>query len=48
MKNDVLELMVYNYYHCLFATACQKAIRNFYDTTSTIGLRKEQDWQMIS
>jgi SAM-dependent methyltransferase len=30
-RNGVLELMVYNYYHRLQTTACQKAVRTFYD-----------------
>jgi SAM-dependent methyltransferase len=28
-KNGVLELMVYNYYHRILTTACQKALRSF-------------------
>jgi SAM-dependent methyltransferase len=30
-KDGILELMVYNYYHRILNTACQKAIRTFYD-----------------
>ncbi|MGB8192327.1 MAG: class I SAM-dependent methyltransferase [Chitinophagaceae bacterium] len=40
-KDGILELMVYNYYQRLFTTACQKAIRNFYDATSGINLEIE-------
>jgi SAM-dependent methyltransferase len=39
-KDGVMELMVYNYYQRLFTTACQKAIRSFYDS-STINLEVE-------
>jgi len=40
-KNGVMEFMVYNYYHRLASVACQKAIRNFYDTSTTIDLEME-------
>jgi SAM-dependent methyltransferase len=40
-RNGVLEFMVYNYYHRLLPTACQKAIRNFYDVSSGIDLDLE-------
>jgi SAM-dependent methyltransferase len=37
-KNGILELMVYNYYHRLLTTACQKAVREFYDTSEDIDI----------
>lgn len=40
-KNGVLEFMVYNYYHRLLTTAAQKAIRNFYDSGSSLDLELE-------
>lgn len=39
--NGVLELMVYNYYHRLLSTSCQKAIRSFYDYDTNIDLETE-------
>jgi SAM-dependent methyltransferase len=40
-KRGVLELMVYNYYHRVMATACQKAIRAFYDSDRGVDLDLE-------
>ncbi|OQP61077.1 hypothetical protein A3860_04995 [Niastella vici] len=40
-KNGIMEFMVYNFYHRIASVACQKAIRNFYDTSSTIDLDLE-------
>ncbi|MES1223252.1 MAG: methyltransferase domain-containing protein [Bacteroidota bacterium] len=40
-KNGVLEFMVYNYYHRLLSTACQKAIRTFYDASASVDLDLE-------
>jgi SAM-dependent methyltransferase len=40
-KTGILEFMVYNYYHRLLTTACQKAIRNFYDSSSSLDLEME-------
>jgi len=39
--NGILEFMVYNYYHRLPTTACQKAIRNFYDSSKSFDLELE-------
>jgi SAM-dependent methyltransferase len=41
-KNGILEFMVYNYYHRLLTTACQKAIRNFYDAASEVNMDLER------
>ncbi|MBE7172516.1 MAG: class I SAM-dependent methyltransferase [Williamsia sp.] len=40
-KDGVLELMVYNYYHRLLTTACQKAVRSFYDIESNFDMELE-------
>jgi SAM-dependent methyltransferase len=40
-KNGVLELMVYNYYHRLLTTSCQKAIRTFYDSQESFNMELE-------
>lgn len=40
-KNGVLELMVYNYYHRIVTTACQNAVRSFYDSTSSTDMELE-------
>jgi SAM-dependent methyltransferase len=40
-RNGVLEFMVYNYYHRLITTACQKAIREFYPVHAAIDLELE-------
>lgn len=40
-KDGILELMVYNYYHRLITTACQKAIRNFYDASASYDMKQE-------
>jgi len=40
-KNGIMEFMVYNFYHRIASVACQKAIRNFYDTSATIDLDLE-------
>jgi SAM-dependent methyltransferase len=42
LKQDgVLELMVYNYYHRLLTTACQKAVRKLYDSEPAIDMDLE-------
>lgn len=40
-KDGILEFMVYNYFHRLMTTACQKAIRSWYDPSSCIDLELE-------
>ena len=40
-KNGILEFMVYNYYHRLITTACQKAIRTFYPAEQGVDLEQE-------
>jgi hypothetical protein len=40
-NNGIMEFMVYNFYHRIASVACQKAIRNFYDTSSTLDLDLE-------
>ncbi|HLZ86313.1 MAG TPA: class I SAM-dependent methyltransferase, partial [Puia sp.] len=40
-KDGTLELMVYNYYHRLITTACQKAIRCFYDASASYDMKRE-------
>jgi len=40
-KDGIMELMVYNYYHRLITTACQKAVRNFYDASSSYDMKRE-------
>jgi len=40
-KDGILELMVYNYYHRLVTTACQKAIRTFYDAQASYDMKRE-------
>jgi len=42
-KDGVLELMVYNYYHRLQTTACQRAIRSFYDSSAAFDMDFELD-----
>jgi len=37
-KDGILELMVYNYYHRLLTTACQKSVRGFYDSLKAVDL----------
>lgn len=37
-KEGVLELMMYNYYHRLQTTACQRAIRSFYDSNAAFDM----------
>lgn len=42
LKPDgVLELMVYNFYHRLQTTACQKAVRTFYDAGAAVNMELE-------
>jgi len=40
-KDGILELMVYNYYHRLVTTACQKAIRTFYRSSGDYDIKRE-------
>lgn len=40
-KNGIFEFMVYNYYHRLLTTACQKSVRNFYDPGTGIDIELE-------
>jgi SAM-dependent methyltransferase len=40
-KDGVLELMMYNYYHRLQTTACQRAIRSFYDSSAAFDMEFE-------
>jgi SAM-dependent methyltransferase len=40
-KNGILEFMVYNYYHRLLTTACQKAIRSFNTVPGRMDLNDE-------
>jgi SAM-dependent methyltransferase len=40
-KDGIFEFMVYNYYHRLMTTACQKAIRCFYNSGSSLNLELE-------
>lgn len=40
-RDGVMEFMVYNYYHRLMTTACQKAIKNFYDVGRAVDLDLE-------
>lgn len=40
-KEGVLELMMYNYYHRLQTTACQRAIRSFYNSNAAFDMDYE-------
>jgi SAM-dependent methyltransferase len=40
-RNGILEFMVYNYYHRLLTSACQKAVRTFNTATSAMDINDE-------
>jgi SAM-dependent methyltransferase len=44
-KNGILECMVYNYYHRLMTTACQNAVRTFYDSVN--GYNYELEFSLV-